>query len=106
MFYVLPPILLFIFLLFIQGNYLHTTLNNPVFVISLEEIYVFFIHFIIKILAYNVMNLHMYSELVPFRTMIIIPFHSINHIYLKVKTFHSFKSSKLFICKINQFIPL
>ena len=29
------------FLLFIQGNYLHTTLNNTVFVISLEEIYVF-----------------------------------------------------------------
>lgn len=106
MFYALSPILLLIFSLFIQGNYLHKTLNNPVFVILFEEIYVFFIRFIIKILAYNAMNLHMYSELVPFRTMIIIPFYSINHIYLKVKTFHSSKSSKLFICKINQFIPL
>jgi len=80
MFYALSPILLFIFLLFIQGNYLHIVLNNHDFVISAKRIYVFFIHFIIKILAYKGMNLHMYSELVPFKTMIIIPFHSTNHI--------------------------
>ncbi len=80
MFYALSPILLLIFLLFIKGNYLHIVLNNHGFVISSKRIYVFFIHFIIKILAYKGMNLHMYSELVPFKTMIIIPFHSINHI--------------------------
>jgi hypothetical protein len=55
-------------------------MNNHDFVISSKRIYVFFIHFIIKILAYKVMNLHMYSELVPLKTMIIIPFHSINYI--------------------------
>lgn len=40
---------------------------------------IYFIGFIIKILAYKATNLHMYSGLVPFRTMTIISPHLANN---------------------------